>query len=463
MCSAFLPDSVTCPVLHELVKTYQTHAHSETCRKYKNLQCRFNFGHFFTDTTIVTRPLPKTMNEEERKRTLTQRHVTLTKVKQFIDHFLNPHDKNNYKGNMTIDEILSFLEITKREYYTYLATAGGDEYEIHLKRPPNSCFINNYNPVVLLAWQANMGIQPVFNHHRCVTYLCSYMSKGETQCSKAIRAAAKEARKENLNLKQSLKKIGAAFLSSREVSSQECVYRCLPELWLRKTFPGTIFINTGLPGERIRTMKSQEKIAELEDDSTDIFNSNIIDRYCDRPNTNFMNGIYLQVDDMCLAKFASHYYKQYHSRKDEGNDNQPVVLSDDVIENQHHDCSRLPKRIKLMSRKETMKCRKVKAVIHFYTPSKITEPEKYFHHILMLYFPWRNECDLIGDDNTYFSKFQDPSVKEVVQRNQAEFEPFAESVDEALELIEIILSLAHMGRDLIPLINKKTVKIYLNL
>ena len=118
------------------------------------------------------------------------------------------------------------------------------------------------------------------------------MSKGETQCSEAIRATAKEAKKENLGLKQSLKKIGAAFLSNRDVSSQECVYRCLPELWLRKTFPGTLYINTGLPEARIRTMKSKEKIAELDDDSTDIFNSNIIERYCDRPDRNFMNGVY---------------------------------------------------------------------------------------------------------------------------------------------------------------------------
>ena len=43
---AFLPDPVTCPVLHDLVKAYQTHAHSKTCRKYKNLQCRLNFGQF---------------------------------------------------------------------------------------------------------------------------------------------------------------------------------------------------------------------------------------------------------------------------------------------------------------------------------------------------------------------------------------------------------------------------------
>ena len=75
------------------------------------------------------------------------------------------------------------------------------------------------------------------------------------------------------------------------------------------------------------------------------------------------------------------------------------------------------------------------AVIRFHTPSKALEPEKYFHHLLMLYFPWRKETDLIGDDHTYSSKFEDPSVKLVVQRNQAEFEPFAESIDEALEFI----------------------------
>ena len=116
---------------------------------------------------------------------------------------------------MTVDDVLHYLHIDKSEYYNCLSVACGVDYEIHLKRPPNSCFINNYNPIVLFAWQANMDIQPVFNHHKCVTYLCSYMSKGETQCS--------EAKKDNLGLKDSLKKIGAAFLSSREVSSQECV------------------------------------------------------------------------------------------------------------------------------------------------------------------------------------------------------------------------------------------------
>ena len=53
---AYLPNKDTEPVLHELVTTYQKHTHSKTCRKYKNIPCRFNFGQFFTDRTTVAEP-----------------------------------------------------------------------------------------------------------------------------------------------------------------------------------------------------------------------------------------------------------------------------------------------------------------------------------------------------------------------------------------------------------------------
>lgn len=75
--------------------------------------------------------------------------------------------------------------------------------------------------------------------------------------------------KENLNIRESLKKVVAAFLSTREVSSQECVYRCMREPWLRKIFPATVFVNTNLPEKRVP--KSQQELDELDDDSTDIF------------------------------------------------------------------------------------------------------------------------------------------------------------------------------------------------
>ena len=52
------------------------------------------------------------------------------------------------------------------------------------------------------------------------------LRKDESECSQAIINATKEAKDSNMNIRESLRKIGAAFLSTREVSSQECVYRC---------------------------------------------------------------------------------------------------------------------------------------------------------------------------------------------------------------------------------------------
>ncbi len=77
-----------------------------------------------------------------------------------------------------------------------------------------------------------------------ITYVCSYLTKDETECSQAIVNAAKE-----------------AFLSKREVSSQECVNRCMPELWLRKIFPTTVFVSTDLPEKRVRVTKSKNRYA----------------------------------------------------------------------------------------------------------------------------------------------------------------------------------------------------------
>ena len=41
-----LPDPYSEPDLHELVKTYQIHRHSKTCRKYRNEKFRLHFGKF---------------------------------------------------------------------------------------------------------------------------------------------------------------------------------------------------------------------------------------------------------------------------------------------------------------------------------------------------------------------------------------------------------------------------------
>ena len=78
---AYLPDKETDPQLYDLVKTYQRHNHSKTCRKYKNVTCRFNFGQFFTNKTVVADPLSEDMDEEIKSNILTRRKDILCKVK----------------------------------------------------------------------------------------------------------------------------------------------------------------------------------------------------------------------------------------------------------------------------------------------------------------------------------------------------------------------------------------------
>ena len=62
-----------------------------------------------------------------------------------------------------------------------------------------------------------------------------------------------------------------------------------------------------------------------------------------------------------------------------------------------------------------MKRRKIGAVIRYHRPNKTKEPELFFHHILMLYYPWREESSLLGRDNSYASKLNEPGVKDIVE------------------------------------------------
>ena len=197
-----------------------------------------------------------------------------------------------------------------------------------------------------------------------------------------------------------------------------------------RPFPAYIvFVNTGLPEERCQVAKSQEEIEALDDESTDIFMSNIIERYSDRPNI---------VEQLCLAEFAAYYYKDYKKDPDQFNDVQPIVLCDDVVESNHvSNCESIfpPLNIKLNNGQETMKRRKIKAVIRFHTPSRAKEPERFYHHLLMLYFPWRKETDLLADDHLYLTKFEESEVFSKVEENRRTFEPNAEAIDIALQMV----------------------------
>ena len=107
-----------------------------------------------------------------------QRNNILKKVENVIDYGLNPSKKNfldstkdDYKHLKSIDEILVSLEISKHDYEETLSISDNNDFQIHYKMPPNSCFVNSYFCYKLMNCEANMDIQPVFNHYKAVAYM----------------------------------------------------------------------------------------------------------------------------------------------------------------------------------------------------------------------------------------------------------------------------------------------------
>ena len=89
---ASMPSEQEDPVLHDLVQTYQVHAHSKSCRKYKNTSCRYHFGRFFSERTIIAKPLSN-ISEYDKFFAVLRRKTILDKVSDHINNNLNPNCK----------------------------------------------------------------------------------------------------------------------------------------------------------------------------------------------------------------------------------------------------------------------------------------------------------------------------------------------------------------------------------
>ena len=157
-----------------------------------------------------------------------------------------------------------------------------------------------------------------------------------------------------------MKTIAKAYLSNRECSVEEVVYHILPELKLGRIFQAIYFVNTNTPEERVQVLLSEKELSELPEDNPNIFKKSNIDRYMERPSATFCNGMYSILDNFCYAKFLA--YCTLENKSSKTGEYQPDELDDNLIENNHEECS-YPSKIKMMILGETMRCRKVRRIL----------------------------------------------------------------------------------------------------
>ncbi len=184
--------------LKELILSVQQHKHSTYCKR--NKRCRFSFRHPPSSSTLIAKE--DTSDDID----ITVMSQSLSKVRKLLINGTN---------NVGLTEQLQLAEVKRDDYVKALSVTNKGN-KIILKREPLQCNIINYNPSVMLAWQANMDIQFVMDAYACVMYGLS---------------------------------------------------RCV------------VFVDTNRINQRIAVLKRVDALSQLEDDNTDVFQKNLNDRY----------------------------------------------------------------------------------------------------------------------------------------------------------------------------------------
>ena len=79
-----------------------------------------------------------------------------------------------------------------------------------------------------------------------------------------------------------------------------------------------------------------------------------------------------------------------------------------------------------------MRCRKVRRILRYHVSNEVLCPEKPAHHVLLLFYPFRDERELLsGFPPMYQNKLQEQGVQDVVNINRVKFEPHDDLVDRA--------------------------------
>ncbi|XP_071952879.1 uncharacterized protein [Antedon mediterranea] len=405
--SCAVPCQIVDPEINEIVTSVQIHSkrHSKSCKK-KGTNCRFNFPRQPSEKTFVMRPtiVDKNSDDNDDGDANKQAQELLTSVKDALI---------NEETYQTTKELFKSLNITQSAYEDANNCITTKE-QIVLKRNPQDVWVNQYNPSLLRAWNANMDIQYITSVYACVTYVIGYMSKSEREMSLLLSHAASEVKEGNENARQSLSKLGHVYMNNREVSAQESVYRVCG-LRLKQCSRKVEFIPVG--PNPVRMSLPLSVIKNKMDDHQSAWLPNKLDKYKARPNN-------LEFKTMCLATFCS-YYRILSTSEMKGKAQRKNVF-------------RLQKQLGFIQKRT----RSDNAIVRYPRFPMNTASEKYFMSMLQLFLPFRKDEQLkppkfqtyqefyeLGSVKLYGRKLQKVNV--IVNKNMEKFDKSADDIEHA--------------------------------
>ena len=226
--------------------------------------------------------------------------------------------------------------------------------------------VNDYNPLLLMLWKANIYIQYVAESSLALAhYVSGYVTKAEKSHLQDIWQEVSDTK----GVYSRLWSIGISSLRSQECGLYEASDLLLGDHLTEKS-ETVKWVDVSMPDKRSRRLKDHkvlEDVAKHNPDSEDIFQSNLLDTYyLQRPN---------DLEDVCLYFFIANYdYCGTDSR---------------TGERQYHKLTkpRLPNHI-------------------LFDPEKEEQRQGYYYSLILLFVPFRDESSLLLENETAEEAFQ---------------------------------------------------------
>lgn len=317
----------------------QVHKHTFTCYKRNEKHCRFNIPYWPMDQTRILLPMA---SDDNRRKNFIDKAAFMRK---------NLEEK-------VYDSFENFLDDSDCSYENYLNVirASIRRPTVFLKRSLDELWTNSFNPWVAGELCSNMDMQFILEEFACAAYIVEYVNKSNRGISNLHRELIKlQEQYPDQDYKFLLKKVGMNLLNSVEISAQEGAWYLLRQP-MSEASRKVEFIPTMWPHERTQTRKRNKRMDQegIDDDSTDVWTSNIVQKYEQRT----------ELDDVCLADFVARYTirgNTYTLRKD------PRVLR--------------------------------------WCGYKMTDLTNYKREMVLLFLPFRNETVDILDDNKFIDLY----------------------------------------------------------
>ena len=172
-------------------------------------------------------------------------------------------------------------------------------------------------------------------------------------------------------------------------------------MWLMKKSRKVVSVSTSMKDEHVSLPKPKSQLARLHDDDEDVFATSVIDIYAARP---------VALQNICLATFAVMYDVIQSSTHTE--ETEDVNTEEDM---QNTENTHTLTKMKLQKGLGVIRKRTQQAILCTRRYKIHTEPEKYYHAELLLYYPWNHEDDIISTYQSYHDSYI--SKQDIIYQN----------------------------------------------